>query len=77
MKANYKGIELDGTPQEILLFIHLMEGPQALQNSSSLTSDKRDKNRFMSEMSLAYHQVDKKKRIGLQDAAERYISNSF
>ncbi|MBP1990305.1 hypothetical protein [Paenibacillus eucommiae] len=29
MKAVYKGILLEGTPQEILFFIHLMDGPSA------------------------------------------------
>jgi hypothetical protein len=77
MKAIYKGIEMDGTPQEILLFIRLMDGPQALHNSLSMTSNNKMEHSFRSEISLAYQSTDKKKRLSVQDAAERYSSSSF
>ncbi|NHN34314.1 hypothetical protein [Paenibacillus agricola] len=77
MKAIYKGIEMDGTPQEILLFIRLMDGPQALHNSLSMTSNNKMEHNFRSESSLAYQSKDKKERLSVQDAAERYSSSSF
>lgn len=34
MKVSYKGMNLEGTPQEILLFISLYDGPRVVRNDA-------------------------------------------
>lgn len=77
MKANIKGIELEGTPQEILLFISLMDWKKVSSSTQSMSKNVTNA-RFKNEYDLVEHTTPKSVNLmNTQEAARKYYKGSF